>query len=206
MPVGQRPESPSCQPHSNSWAKFPVWHPVSYWRCSRAHSYCKGTAGSKGYLLLYKKLRDMSWLSAVHSGASDLWETPFSDGLSERVGPAPLRRVRLPLPTSQLSFRKQSILHMQGTCPILPYSSSCKKGRDEKHDMFCFRVFFWRILMYTLLRCQLMKPNQASWTSLKSSCYNFKYNSSVHQNRREMAAASENGTATVPWDRTGFPH
>lgn len=116
------------------------------------------------------------------------------------------QRVRLLLTTSQLSFRKQSILHMQGTCPILPYSSSCKKGRDEKHDMFCFRFFFWRILMYTLLRCQLMKLNQASWTSLKSSCYNFKYNSSVHQNRREMAAASENGTATVPWDRIGFPH
>lgn len=91
----------------------------------------------------------------------------------------------------------------------MPYpslSSSCKKGRDEKPDIFCFRVFFWRTLMYTFLRCQLLKLNQASWTSLKSSCCNLKYDSSVHQNRRDMVAASENRTATVPWDRTGFPH
>lgn len=136
----------------------------------------------------------------------DLWETPFLDGLSERVGPAPFRGVRLPLTTNQLSFGKQSILHMQGTCPIPPSHHRVKRVEMKSLTYFVSEFFFWRTLMYTFLRRQLLKLNQASWTSLKSSCCNLKYDSSVHQNRRDMVAASENRTATVPWDRTGFPH
>lgn len=135
--VGQRAESLPCLPHSNSQAEFSVWHPVSHRRCSRTTA--RSSRLQRIPATVQEAHRHQLTLCSPFRSFRDLWETPFLDGLSKRVGPAPLRRVRLPLATNQLSFGKQSILHMQGTCSIPP--SHCVK-KVEMKSLTWFQDFF----------------------------------------------------------------
>lgn len=105
----------------------------------------------------------------------------------ERAGPASAGRFRLP---PKLSFRSTALHTCTAHALSPPSHHHTKRHKDEKPEVFFVLSFSLKNLIYTFLRCQPMKVSQASWTSLKSSHTNAKCDSSVHQNRRDTAAAS----------------
>lgn len=104
------------------------------------------------------------------------------------------QRFRLPLSTKALLQKAKCFTHARHIPSPSLSSSHQKVQRWKAWSVFYFPL---RILIYAFLRCWLLKLNQASWASLKSFHINGKRDNSIHQNRRDVVAASWSNWTTA---------